>query len=132
MEAAVCHLKEALDLTYHEIAVQLNRDDRTIWTEYNRAVKKRINAQTNGAGDKNGDEKRLKSNDEKISKQTSKISVPVSVFQDRAVSFMESVAFYLKNSLGLTYHEIAVALNRDDRTIWTVYKRAEKKRGGKR
>jgi len=29
---------------------------------------------------------------------------------------------------GLTYHEIAVITNRDDRTIWTVYNRAKKKR----
>jgi len=42
---------------------------------------------------------------------------------------MESVVSYMKNSLGMTYHEIAVALNRDDRTIWTVYNRALKKGG---
>ena len=45
---------------------------------------------------------------------------------------MESVVFYMKDSLSMTYHEIAAALNRDDRTIWTVYNRAKKKRGGRR
>jgi DNA-directed RNA polymerase specialized sigma24 family protein len=45
---------------------------------------------------------------------------------------MESVVFYMKKSLDMTYHEIAVALNRDDRTIWTVYNRALKKRGDKK
>ena len=45
---------------------------------------------------------------------------------------MESVVFYLKEKMGMTYHEIAVELNRDDRTIWTVYNRALKKRGDKK
>lgn len=45
---------------------------------------------------------------------------------------MESVVFYMKSSLGMKYHEIAESLNRDDRTIWTVYKRAEKKKGVKK
>ena len=35
---------------------------------------------------------------------------------------------YLKDKLNLTYHEIAVLLNRDDRTIWTCYNIAKKKR----
>ena len=43
---------------------------------------------------------------------------------------MESVVFYMKDSLEMTYHEIAVSLNRDDRTIWTVYNRALKKKNG--
>jgi DNA-directed RNA polymerase specialized sigma24 family protein len=45
---------------------------------------------------------------------------------------MESVVFYMKDTLGLTYHEIAVELNRDDRTIWTVYNRAKSKKGDKK
>ncbi len=45
---------------------------------------------------------------------------------------MESVVFYMKEELSMTYHEIAQALNRDDRTIWTVYNRAVKKKGDKK
>jgi hypothetical protein len=45
---------------------------------------------------------------------------------------MESVVFYMKDDLEKSYHEIAVYLNRDDRTIWTVYNRALKKKGGKK
>jgi DNA-directed RNA polymerase specialized sigma24 family protein len=45
---------------------------------------------------------------------------------------MESVVDYMKDSLGLSYHEIAKELNRDDRTIWTVYHRASKKKGDKK
>ncbi|MFH1849613.1 MAG: hypothetical protein ABH879_05490 [archaeon] len=48
--------------------------------------------------------------------------------RDRNVSVLEAISEYLKDSLGLCYHEIAVLLNRDDRTIWTCYSRAKKKR----
>jgi hypothetical protein len=43
---------------------------------------------------------------------------------------MESVVFYMKNTLDMKYSEIAIELNRDQRTIWTVYNRAVKKKGG--
>ena len=49
---------------------------------------------------------------------------------DRSLSFMESAVFYMKDIKQMTYHEIAASLNRDDRTIWTVYNRAMKKKGG--
>lgn len=39
-EHVVKHLKETYHLNYHEIAVITKRNDRTIWTLYNRAVKK--------------------------------------------------------------------------------------------
>ena len=57
------------------------------------------------------------------------ISIPISVIGDRSVATLEAVVEYLKDTLDLSYHEIAVLLNRDDRTIWTSYKRAKKKRG---
>jgi hypothetical protein len=56
------------------------------------------------------------------------ISIPVSVLSDRSVATLEAVVEYLKEVLGLSYHEIAVLLNRDDRTVWTCYQRAKKKR----
>jgi hypothetical protein len=55
------------------------------------------------------------------------INVPTSVFKDRSVSVLESMVRFLKEKHNLTYHEIAVLLNRDDRTIWTVYSRVKKK-----
>ena len=45
---------------------------------------------------------------------------------------MEAAVKYMKDFLGMTYHEIAVSLNRDDRTIWTVYNRATKKKEDKK
>ena len=40
-ESLVKYLKEGRDLNYHQIAILLNRDERNVWTIYNRAVKKR-------------------------------------------------------------------------------------------
>ncbi len=45
---------------------------------------------------------------------------------------MESIVYYMKKELEMNYHDIAVSLNRDDRTIWTVYNRAIKKKGEKK
>jgi hypothetical protein len=56
------------------------------------------------------------------------IKVPVYLFRDRSVAVLEALVEYLKDVQGLSYHEIAVLLNRNDRTIWTVYNRAKKKR----
>ena len=55
------------------------------------------------------------------------ISIPSNILTDRSVSVLEAIVKYLKEKKRLTYHEIAVLLNRDDRTIWTVYQRARKK-----
>jgi DNA-directed RNA polymerase specialized sigma24 family protein len=43
------------------------------------------------------------------------------------VSILESIVAYMKDARGLSYHEIALILNRNDRTIWTVYNRTAKK-----
>jgi len=51
----------------------------------------------------------------------------VSILKDRNLSVLENIVSYLKDTLGFRYHQIAVMLNRDDRTIWTVYHRAKKK-----
>ena len=56
------------------------------------------------------------------------IEIPTYLFRDRSVAVLEALVEYLKDVKGLTYHEIALMLNRNDRTIWTVYDRAKKKR----
>ncbi len=58
------------------------------------------------------------------------VMIPSSIFRDRSVSVLEAIVEYLKGR-DMTYHEIAILLNRDDRTIWTVYSRTKKKRGMK-
>jgi hypothetical protein len=54
-------------------------------------------------------------------------NIPTSIFLDRTISVLEAITKYLKEERNLTYHQIAVLLNRDDRTVWTCYNRAKKK-----
>ena len=56
------------------------------------------------------------------------MQIPLGVLRDRRISVLESIVEYLKDEKGLTYHEIDVFLNRNDRTIWTCYHRAKTKR----
>ena len=56
------------------------------------------------------------------------IPIPSMIFRDRNVKALVAIVESMKDELGLTYHDIAKLLNRDDRTIWTVYSRAKKKR----
>ena len=109
LEVLVEYLKEEMHFTFHEIAVMTNRDDRTIWTVYSRVKKKREKTQ-------------------KPPLEKSEVFIPLNVLLDRTLSVLEVLVEYLKEKLHLTYHEIAVLTNRNDRTIWTVYNRARKKR----
>lgn len=59
------------------------------------------------------------------------VMVPVAVLQDRDVSVLEAIAEYMHDERCLTFREIAILLNRDERTVWTVYSRAKKKRAVK-
>lgn len=47
LEAIVEFLKEKKGLTYHQIGELINRDERNVWTVYQRAKKKRKNLQKN-------------------------------------------------------------------------------------
>jgi hypothetical protein len=53
--------------------------------------------------------------------------ISTSIFQDRSLSVLESIVRYLKDEKEFTNKEIAQLLNRDERTIWTVYDRVRKK-----
>ncbi|MBS3097695.1 hypothetical protein J4209_02760 [Candidatus Woesearchaeota archaeon] len=109
LEALTEYLKDSLNMTYHEIAVLTARNDRTIWTAYNRAKQKR----------------KIKPI---MPRERAILTIPFSIFKDRELSVLEVITEYLKDKKQLTYHEIAFMLNRDDRTIWTVYDRVRKKR----
>jgi len=55
------------------------------------------------------------------------VSIPVSIFKEPRLSPFEAIVKYLKEGKKLTYHQIGILLNRDERNIWTVYNRARKK-----
>lgn len=54
--------------------------------------------------------------------------IPITLFSDRTLSVLEHVITYLKEQHELSYKDIATLLNRDQRTVWTTYQRARKKR----
>ena len=56
------------------------------------------------------------------------ILVPSSIFQDRDVSPFEALVKYLRDNEKLRFREISILLRRDERNIWTVYRRAKKKK----
>lgn len=56
------------------------------------------------------------------------VLIPSSIFTDRTLKPLEAITEFLKDHHSLTFHEIAQLLSRNDRTIWTAYHRAKKKR----
>ncbi|MBI2557702.1 hypothetical protein HYW20_00095 [Candidatus Woesearchaeota archaeon] len=108
LEAIVKYLRENLLLSFKQIASLTNRNEIPLAVTY-RNAKKKLEAKF-------------------VVTEISPYSIPVSILKDRKLSVLENIASYLKDTFGLNYHKIAVLLNRDDRTIWTVYQRARKKK----
>ena len=105
LEALVKYMKENLNMSYREISKLLNRNERTIWTAYNKA--------------------KIKQPESFEIKETS-MFIPISVFNNRKFTILESIIIYLK-AKGLKHVEIARLLDRDQRNIWTIYSRAVRK-----
>lgn len=103
-QAIVKYLREEAKITNKEISGLLKRDLRTIWATYRSVESKKID----------------------ISDKKDGISIPISIFHDDRLSIFEALVFYLR-SLEKRYSEIAMILNKDQRTIWTVYSRAKGK-----
>ncbi len=101
----VKYLKENAGLKYCEIADILKRNDRTIWTTYKNSLKKYP---------------------KKFSLKKTRLFLPVTVVQNRELSVLEAIVSYLKKQ-GFSLSEIALLLNRDQRTIWTIDFRLKEK-----
>ena len=111
LESLVFYLKESHGLRFCQIASLLNRDDRTIWDSFDQARKKTPSS-TLFLG---------------LSTSAS-LLIPLSIFEDRDLGVLEALSAYLKETMQMRYCEIAVLLGKNDRTIWTAYDRAKKKR----
>jgi hypothetical protein len=103
LEAIVKYMKENLSLNYAKIALLLNRNYDPIRITYSNSRLKMKSTLNISVGE----------------------TIPISIFKNQNLSVLENIAFHLKKKM--TFHEIALLLNRDDRTIWTVCKRALKK-----
>lgn len=107
-EALAKYLKENHELNYAEISKLIGRDQRGIWANYKRAVKKMpwpfeiMNS----------------------------LMVPVSTFKPEK-SVLESLVCYLKDVKKMKNKNIAKLLNKNPANIWTVHNRAKKKENEK-
>ncbi|MBU1204523.1 MAG: hypothetical protein KKE93_01305 [Nanoarchaeota archaeon] len=106
LESVVKYLKEEKEFSLRKISEVIGRDERNIWHIYNRTKEKYP---------------------KKFVIKKTEFWIPVNIFSKTKLSALEAIVSYLKEEFSLTYHEIAILLKRDDRTIWTVYQRAEKK-----
>jgi len=104
LELIIRFLRENAGLSNAETAQKLGRSQQVCWTTYKNAVKK------NG-----GD----------LQFELSEYDIPLKLFRGK-LSVLETIVAYLVGR-GLSFHEIAQRLSRDDRTIWTAYRRALKK-----
>jgi len=104
LESIVKFLRENKKLSYNIIGNCLNRNPKTLAVTY--AVSRRKMS-------------------EKFSKDADKDDqrIPFVAFSDN-LSVLESICVYLK-SCNHTYVEIAHIIDKDQRTVWTVCKRAE-------
>ena len=106
LEIIVKYLREELDYTYNEIGLLLNRKVGPMGVSYRNAKKKFPL---------------------KLDVSSTEHSIPISVFKDSRFTIFETVVVYLKDELRLKFKVIAELLNRNYRTVWTVYQRAKKK-----
>ena len=109
-EAIVKYMRDNLNLSSKEISEYTGRSRSTVSVTYHKAKKKLT-----------------KSFSQKLI-DSSKYSIPVSLFKSRKLSVLETIVSYLKDEHELSFRKIAHLLNRDDRTIWTAYDRARNKR----
>jgi len=106
LEIIVKYLVEERGLSLNKIAKALQRDNRTVWSSYSNAKKKCP---------------------KRLSVVVSDYMVPLAIFRDRRHGVLEALVVYLRDTFNMRYSEIGQLLARDQRTIWTVYRRARAK-----
>jgi len=106
LEAVVKYLHENKELRLVQIAKLVKRDQRAIGVTYRFARKKMKSV---------------------LKAPVSRYSLPVSVLTQKKLSVLESIVYYIRKNYSLSYHDIALLIRRDDRTVWTVYNRALEK-----
>lgn len=107
LETIVKYLHENSGMKFSDIANNLNRSVRTIYTTYQNAKDKLP-------------KKMIPSKDELY-------FVPAEDFCDRKFSPLEIVVKHLKESYGLSIKDISKIIKRNSSTVWTVYNRGKRK-----
>lgn len=106
LETLTRYLKDHNGLSFKEISGLLNRDSRTIWTSYHKALGK--------------------SSSLPIPKHPTHM-IPAKTFADRSLGPTECLIRFLRDREGLGYTQIARLIHRDPRTIWAAYHHAQRK-----
>jgi hypothetical protein len=106
-ESLVKYLKENMNLGYSKIGFLLKKDRRVVWITYKRATKKAL---------------------QQFIVPEHSIYLPLTKLVSDKLSIAEIVVTYLKEDLKLRNSEISRLLKKDDRTVWTLYTRARKKK----
>jgi hypothetical protein len=105
LELIVKYLKEELGWSNKKIALTILRTPQNIWITYRNATEKYPG---------------------KLDIQETPYDIPISIFEDKRLSILESIGSYLVGK-GLSYRQIANALHRDRNTVAAVYHRARNK-----
>jgi len=117
LESIVRYLKENLNYRLVEIAQKLNRSQKTIWQAYNSVRKSETRT-------------RKTTTKKSILLITEKIEyIPLDIFKKDKLSILESLVLFLKQHRNKRFKDIARALNRNERTVWTTHHRAQQKIG---
>ena len=106
LETVVKYFREELGYTYNKIGVLLNRKTGPMGVSYRNAVKK-FKPRLDATSVEN--------------------SIPISAFKDSKITVFSTIVVYLKDVKKLKFGEISELLNRNYRTVYTVYSRARKK-----
>jgi len=107
-ELIIKYLKENLGYNFPKIAKLLNRNPGAISNSYKNANRKYPHG---------------------LFPKETNLSIPVNLLANRSYSVLENTAVYLKEVKDLRIKDIADLLNKNPKTISTVYRRAMKKRG---
>ena len=101
LESLAVYLKEEHSMNYAQIGRATNRDERNIWTAYNRAKKKQ----------------------QQRPKIETSITFPLRIVTDRSRPIFESIIKHLREQ-GIKNKELAKLFNRKENTLTTIYRRA--------
>lgn len=105
LEVLAKYLHEVQEKSFADIARLLNRDQRTIWHAYNRAVTKKASIAVN----------------------ESPYTILLSLFAQRKFSALEVLVSYLRERYSLSFVEIGSLLQLHPKTVWTSYHRKQHK-----
>jgi hypothetical protein len=106
LESIVKFLHETHGYSFTKIAKLLNRSPKTIWQAAHNAIKK---------------------HPEQFSVKHDYL-IPLFLFSNRKKSILSILVEYLHDQYTLTFAKIARLIERDPRTVWTAYRRYNKKK----